>query len=213
MEIKNSKGIIILVVILAILVVGLGGFLVYDKILKDVSSQKDDNKGNNNPERTLEKGNFQFKENLSEGTVQVEGYVTTKQRCLDDILGEECDEDDPCVEECQNFDDRPFVVFNVLRSGNSDFQAYLKYLGENRGLENNKTFDLGCIENEVLSCVNFSDKYDVKEYKFSKSDTSTIMASTKEKPIILELEQLVFSLGKGTDGYCFSPITNIKIIP
>ncbi len=46
MEAKNSKGIVILIVVLSLLVVGLGGYLVYDKVFKDNNIKENQNNNN-----------------------------------------------------------------------------------------------------------------------------------------------------------------------
>ena len=53
MEKKNSKGLIILVVVLSILVVGLGGYIIYDKFLGDSTAEPTENNKTEQTEREV----------------------------------------------------------------------------------------------------------------------------------------------------------------
>ena len=62
---KNNKGIIMLIVILALLVVGFGGYLAYDKVIKDNNILDVNNTVNNNNEK---------KTYILDSTIQKQAY-------------------------------------------------------------------------------------------------------------------------------------------
>lgn len=200
MEKKNNV-LIIVVVILSLLLVVFGGYIIYDKLLnaeKETITKEEDPITEERDPITLEKGTFKNDANGGSGTVQVEGYVTTIEK----------NEDPYCQENCT--DKINYVFFNILRTENTEFQDYINGHEGNSFVSGN-AIGLGCIKNEILSYVNDSDLNGMKGYELLKDDTSKIMNSTKEKPVILELERLKFSSGSYAPS-CYSHITKITVI-
>lgn len=222
-ETKKGRGsLITVIVILSLLVVSLGGYIVYDKFIANNDIKNNDNESKNNDDVSsdnvssdnvsrdeissdtieLQKGSFKITSTGDNGygTVFVKGYVTVEEEydCGDGDC--EIDENTPKVN---------YVSFNILENENQDFNKYLTGLnGNSFGGEN--SIGLGCITNNILSYYNDSDIYGMKGYIKTITDTNKIMNSTIENPIVLELERLEFNGGSGAPA-CYSHITTIRI--
>jgi len=207
----RAVGIISLVLLVALIAAGIFAFLTLvapkDDEIADLKAElallrsqiEADNSSSNSK---LEKGTFKLSDQHGgAGTVQVEGYATTAEK--DDGWEDGCDE-----EACAKVD---YVIFNILRTENSDFKKFLETLSGNSFVDES-AIGIGCIEDGILSWANDSDATGMKTYNLSKSDTTAIMNATKEKPIILELERFEFTGGSGAPA-CYSHISAIKIIP
>jgi len=191
MENKNNRGWIV-AAILILVAIGIGGFIAYDHFF-------DNNNGNGyEPELTnqnegLETGQFTAEETGENydfnafGSTQVRGYFLALE------------------EQSPNFN---YVIFNVIGSGNLD----LIRLGR---------IELGCYINSQIEghTLNYdlheNEEYDftninrVSEFRLSANDTTSIMNSTLENPIILELEIPKIG-GSFSPAACFSWVrTNV----
>ena len=209
---SRTKKTTLLCVILGILLLGAVGFIVYDKF---IATDKDDDssKTENNQPVKLEKGTFRLDPTDGmgwNGYTQVEGYATIKT--MPDCW-ETCENDNPDTVE--------YVMFHVVRSGNQEF---LKYIGNNEGnaFGGGGVIGLGCTKDGSIYYVNHSDAsfYALSNdngdlnptavRKLSASDSVKILASTKDNPIILNLERERLSSGSGAPA-CYSHITTISL--
>ena len=189
-EEKKNNGTKILIVILVLLVIGLGGFIVYDQFIANTEIEEAiDNDYDNGWEESeieeeipLEVGEFtpgginaESLEYTNSGWTQVRGYAT-----LEEIVYEE---DGMTASAGDRF---TFVRFNVIESGNAE----LVNLGQ---------FELGCLEESQVTGMTGND---FNSFILSRTDSERIINSNRENPIVLELTFPQVTLGFGGDN-CF----------
>ena len=212
---KNNN---IIIIILITVIVGLTAFIVYDKVLKE-TKEPDKEEGLNNtnndiqtpknsedklqtttPEEpiALEKGTFKYANRNGFGTVQVEGYITFEKlsNCTDICSAEETDTYD-------------YALFNITKLNNNDFSNYIESL-EGNSFASTNAIGIGCINNNKLTYINGTDTNGLQTHELSNEDTTKILNSTKENPIILELSKEKFTNGGGAPQ-CYSHISTIKV--
>ena len=134
-----------------------------------------------------EKGNFY-------GTLVVTGYPTIKI------------EPEPfCEANCKKYS---YVFFQVL---STDINALPEFLGANEGnsFVGKGQIGIGCVQDKIISYSNDSDKFGMKKYTVSQELSKKILDSTKEAPVTIELERLLFTGGSGAPA-CYSHFTYIN---
>ena len=206
-EIKKEKN--KLIPILIILIVLLVGVLVWVLVFRETPEEKpnnnninennpNNNDNNNNEEKKLEKGTFVMPE--AYGKFQVEGYVTVVE--LPD-----CPE---FCEEGEEYNTLNYAIFNITKIENTEFPKFLEQMDGN-SFVGDYSIGLGCSTDGILNYYNDSNATGMKKYELTKADSDVILKSTKEKPIILELERFLFTGGSGAPS-CYSHISTINII-
>ncbi len=211
----NNQGFTFVAGLLIVVIIGLFGFAgyyVYNEQSKkseqsttspqSVSSQSEtvdkivDDKEQTSQQQevetvTLTKGTFG--DSGEYGTVQVEGYPTISAK-----------NEAFCLENCQQYD---YVFFNIKKTENTNILNYINSQSGNSFVRD-KAIGIGCIANGEISYYNLSTSRGMQEYKLSKDDTTKIMNATSEKPVVLELEKLPYSGGRGAPT-CTSHFTTI----
>jgi prepilin-type N-terminal cleavage/methylation domain-containing protein len=203
----NQKGFSVIEILIVIVVMGLlgiVGWLVYDRQSNQTNKEQTANtqaqsdktettKQEETKLKALEKGTFGDKGEY--GTLQAEGYTTTVKR------GEAF-----CEENCQQYD---YVFFNITKSENTKIFDYINSNAGNAFVQD-KAIGMGCVANGVISYSNSSDTVS-KEYTISQSDTQKILAATKDKPIRLDTERLQSTGGRGAPT-CYSHFATFKVL-
>ena len=142
---KENKTLKILLIVFVVATLLLGGFIVYDKVLKkDENISKEIESQNNKSENKLEENDsstntFSLDTSKSyggSGKVRVKGYPSIIQ-----MPTEACYSDN-----CENIPTQDYVMFKVIETNNDDF---IKYIKESKG---NWFFDedaigIGCLKN------------------------------------------------------------------
>lgn len=110
-----------------------------------------------------------------------------------------------CEENCEKFS---YVFFQVL---NTDSKVLSDFLGGNEGnsFVGAKQLGIGCVKSKIITYFNDSDKLGMKEYKVSTELSKKILDSSKEKPVTIKLERLLFTGGSGAPA-CYSHFTYIN---
>lgn len=184
---KNNKGLIVIIVLLSLTIIGVIGYLIYDDVF--INSNNETNENKDKDESKVDT----FSIDTNSGKVIVTGYVTSEK-----------------IQENLYDEGYLYTYFNILDSNSKNFLTFIENRKGNLFVTNNG-IGIGCIEDNTLNYYNASDIYGMMNYKLSEKDTNRIMNSTKENPIKLELERLMFTSGSGAPN-CYSHITNIKIV-
>lgn len=198
---KENKNLKIMLIIFITLSVILGGFILYDKVLKRENE-------NNESEDNKLIDTFSLDENKSyagSGKVRVKGYPNIIQMPIDICYSDNCDD----------IPTQDYVMFKVTETANNDF---IKYIKKSKG---NLFFDegaigIGCLKNNKISYYNAADEfYDgnsyYKEFELNLNDTNKIMNANSSNPISLDLEILPNNHPEGTDVTCYSFVSHIEV--
>jgi len=180
MERKNKKTLIIMLMILSMLVLGMGGYIVYDKVIKNTSAEKKDSNENNNENNInidknnenqnnnsnnnidsnvnnndkkveLQKGTYKNGEKTKEGFYNF-GYGSFQVEGYTTISELDCTDSDG-TGNCYLMGQKlyKFIDFNFLRIENPDF---IKYMEQQEAITGSKKEDrrisLGCLEDLKL---------------------------------------------------------------
>ncbi len=180
-----------LVVVLFILVISLGGYVFYDKIILKNDNEIQESKNNNSNSEE----NNTFSNVTKSGKVRVKGYITIEKMTQEGYY------------EAPTYD---YAFFHILNTKSQDFEDYITGLKGNAFAYDN-AIGLGCIENNQLSYVNESDQFGLKGFKLSVEDTNKLLNSSVNNPLTLDLERLEFTGGSGAPE-CYSHITHISIL-
>lgn len=130
------------------------------------------------------------------GTFYVLGHVVTKMR------------PEPfCETDC---DEYLYAYFHALSINNKKLEDFL--LGYAPDGEGNIQISLGCIDDGLIHFINHSDKYVSKKQILSPELTAAIIGSTAEEPIVLKLEKLPLSGGRGAP-VCYSHFATVEYFP
>ena len=205
----------VVITILIIAVLALGGFVIYDKFIKEEPNTEEPGKNpdDNKPKPPVQLQRGTFKKDIISGndyyygTVQVEGYATIKtlKECHDEYISD-------TMADCENVYSYDYVFFNILRTENNDFERFVQDRVNKFWMDNNAV-GLGCMKNNVIEWNNYFDgdhlPGEETQLSLSTSDTAKILNSTKSNPIILELEKLKMTEGIEVYG-CYSDITKIR---
>lgn len=113
---------------------------------------------------------------------------------------------DPLCE--SNCDEYEYISFAIVALDNVSFYDFLKEYKGNSFAGEDK-IGIGCNESDLITYYNDSDKFGMKKYTLSKELSGKILNSTKEKPITLNFERLLFTGGSDAPD-CYSHITNIR---
>ena len=138
------------------------------------------------------------------GTLALRGYAVQK------ILTEPF-----CEKDCKKF---TYVYFNLLSGEAAKYPALVNFLHENEGNADAGPgfIGLGCLEKgkttnqQVINYENDSDVTGMKEYTIPIAEVSTIIKSTKVKPVTLRLTRNIFTGGSGAPA-CYSHFSVITL--
>ena len=204
----NQKGFSIVEILVVIAIVGLigaVGWLVYDRQNNKANEEQTNTQSQTeNPTtesitqeevqpKALQKGTFG--DSGEYGTFQAEGYTSAVKR-----------NEAFCEENCKQYD---YVFFNITKSENTKIFDYINSSAGNSFVQD-KAIGMGCVANGVISYFNSSDTVS-KEYSISQSDTQKILTATKEKPVRLDIERLMYTGGRGAPT-CYSHFATFKVI-
>ena len=204
---NNNKFLIVLVIILSVLVVGLGGYLIYDKVIVKTGNNIQESKNNNckidensdnNSENQLtntEEESNTFSLTTESGKVRVKGYATIDK--IEDETG----------------DSRDYVFFHILDTSSQNFIEYIKKYQGNAFVRDN-AIGLGCFNSNNIIYENHSDQLGNIAITLSYAYTKKIIDSSINNPIILNLERfpLNYSKASGNISLCYSHITHISVV-
>ena len=209
MEKENNNLKIMLIIFIALSVV-LGGFILYDKVLKEdnnISNQiKNQNTKNENNDKFIDTFSLiEDKPYYGFGRVNVKGYTSIVQR-------KNCDDS---YEGCDLIPAEDYIMFNIVETKNKDFLDYIKKSKGNSFFDSD-AIGIGCLKDNKISYYNSADEfYDgssyYKSFELNINDTNKIMSATKENPILLNLEILPNSHPTGVDNVCYSFVSHIEV--
>ncbi|MEK9159474.1 MAG: hypothetical protein AAB383_01965 [Patescibacteria group bacterium] len=189
----NNKLGIVLVVCVAV------GISVYFWQENRISSLLDDNESirADNEEKSAT-DNFHYDEDnyAYYGKLVVNGYLTFEER-----------PEAFCEENCPIY---TYTFFNVLNTDNEFLDDYIE---EQRGnsFVGETSIGLGCIEEDILWRMNDSNEFGMQKYTNSLEESETILNSSSENPITVELERYLYTGGRGAPD-CYSHFAQVKVV-
>lgn len=215
---QNEKGFSVVEVIMAIVIVGLMGAVVWMWMTRQNTSdttkntaQTTDTQSKSQEDQTkkpdvvttpapvtLTAGTFGKAGNY--GTAQMRGYATVSHKNLG-YPG--CDTDPSC-----KYDQ---VQFHVIETPSTHLLAYMKSLVASGNLMATKdSFLMGCLKNDQINYASYSDAKGTQNITLSKSNTTALTSATKDHPVALEAEKLKAT--GGIDGLCLSLFTTYSLL-
>lgn len=147
-----------------------------------------------------ESGNF-------EADVYVEGYADVAV-IEEPFCSENCENDQRCLDNCAEY---TYVYLRITENGNPDFEKFLQQNSGDPFGEEQHAVGLGCLEDEVIMYANHSDAFGMKEFSLSKEDTAKLLNATAQKPLIVHLQKLPLSAGRGAP-VCYSHFATIELM-
>jgi hypothetical protein len=111
-----------------------------------------------------------------------------------------------CEENCPKFS---YVFFNINNNNSKDFNNFLIEYKWN-SFVNDSSISLWCVENDVITRINSSDKFWEKKYTTSLEESKIILNSTNKNLIKIEVEKLPL-LGGWSAPDCYSHFAWIKV--
>ena len=205
-----------LIIILSILVLGLGGYIFYDKLLRKTNNgtqelKNNDNKieeNNSNNETNIDNSqNVQdsFNNNQYVGMTNISGYATVEKEKHSYY------EDDNNCEYQNNCYEISHVYFHILDSKDKDFLEYSNEYKEPKLSDSNNVIVLGCFIDNKVNYVSFSDELKDQDLYLSENQTKKLLNSSKNNPINLQVLKLKFT--GGVDGIdCWSDVTYLNVL-
>lgn len=136
--------------------------------------------------------NDTFSTITNSGIVEVIGYPETKERI--DGWGKKYS----------------YVYFHIKETKSIEFKKYIESLKGNSFVLDD-AIGIGCNIDGKVTYYNSSDELGEKEYEMSQENSSKILNATKDNPIKVKLERLIYSSGKGAP-ICTSHITKIEVV-
>ena len=206
---SNNKVFVATIILLAVCVIGLSSFIIYDKVIKKEPNKENVINGNNSEKQvneTDDKDNsnqVENSDNIVEFKGKVTGYVTIVTEQGDGL-------DVPDNEE------KKLVFFNITSTDSNDIKAFIKN-NQGNSFVNEKGFSIGCLENNSIIRDNNYDNPSGSPYTISKTftiagnDATRLLETNVSNKITLEIEKKKFTSGGGA-SLCYSHLTNISIV-
>ena len=206
---EEKSNFLVILLIIAIISIGLGGYIVYEKKInssvsldskevekKQIVQDKEIKEKKEEEIKKEEKVNSTFSLIDEAGIAYVEGYVEKEHRSGTMYFSDEGDVD--------------YLLFHIVNTDSNDF---LKWIDNSKGnsFVGDKAIGIGCINDNIIEYYNSSDEKEDAQYRISKNDSEKIINSTKDNLVKLKLERKVYTGGSGTP-MCYSHITNINVI-
>lgn len=202
---QSQKGVVDLVFVALLAVLLLAGVLTTwkvnqtDEAVSDVDTNTSDQvitSGSTNQgdaeHSDLKAGDFDGEM----GTFQAEGYITTMQAQREDF---------DCGPNC-TYDER--VFFTIVNTPNSSVDSFLKEW-EGNSFVDDQAISLGCVFDGVISAdKNFAGD---KKLNLSRADSTTMLNSTKNNTVKLEISRLVIPSGGGAPN-CYSHFDSVTVL-
>ena len=139
------------------------------------------------------------------GSFHARGYAAVAERYKPNPKGFYLD----CTDStCEKVD---YVIFNILKTENSNVAEYLGYWSENNAWISRADIGLGCLVNGTINYYNISDAVGYKQYTINASETAKILASSLHSPINLNVNKWKYSGGSEAPT-CYSDFTEFAVV-
>lgn len=111
-----------------------------------------------------------------------------------------------CEKDCKNYE---YVYFQIMETNST---ALYDFLGINKGNSfiGEKQVGIGCRKSGAISYYNDSNQLGMKEYYVYPDISKKILSASKNDPVAIRLERLLFTGGSGAPA-CYSHFTYISL--